>query len=80
MPHTILEVKMEGRPGSWGPGEGRGLSPEEVRAGALLASTVAWPEEMAEGARQCTPQHTLVLRHNPLTGGWTSRYPTGQQV
>ena len=60
VPHTILEVKMEGRPGSWGPGEGRGLSPGEVRAGAPLASAVARPEEMAEGARQRTPQHSCV--------------------
>lgn len=60
VPHTILEVKMEGRHRSWGPGEGRGLSPEEVSCGALLASTVPWPKEMAECSRQCTPQHSCV--------------------
>lgn len=60
--HTILEVKREGRDGSWGPGEGCGLSPAETSPGTPLACPVAWPEEMAEGARPCTLQHSYVTR------------------
>lgn len=53
----MLEVKSQGK-------DRRGQKPvpsRETSPRALLASPVAWMEEMAEGARPCTPQHSWVV-------------------
>lgn len=58
----ILDVKREGKDGGGGQEGAVAYFPTEISPGSSFTSPGAWPEELAEDARPCTPQHACVTR------------------
>lgn len=71
MPHTILEVKIEGRRGSWGPGEGRACPPR--RSAVALCWPLLWrgPRKWLRVPASVHPSTPVCPESSPRSSGIT---------